>query len=207
MKAADFETAYFALLKQLAAVDFSARKTLLGADLQAGELLIPFYGMIHKVSRTGITDIKGRQINPALGVLLCTYVLRRPETIPAESNELVSFRELEGAGPLNGYFTENTQKLIARAFSGNVAALWQRSRLLGGVLDADPEESYDLSVRFDALPEIPVFLRFNDRDEEFPTQCAILFRRSAEHYLDLQSLSIAGTFLAGFLIGNQTPTG
>jgi hypothetical protein len=205
MKSTDFETTYFSLRKQLAAVDFPARKALIGADLHDGQLLIPFYGRLHRVSRTGVSDMAGREIYPALGVVLCTYVLRSLKAASSEREDLVSFREFEGAGPLNGYFAENTQKLIARAFSGNITALRQRCRLLGCFLNADPEESYDLSAQFNVLPKIPVFLRFNDRDEAFPAQCAILFRRSAEQYLDLQSLSIAGTFLAGFLIGAQTP--
>jgi hypothetical protein len=205
IKYTDFETTYSALRKHLATVDFPAGKSWINADLQDGELRIPFYGTLHRVSRTGVTDMAGREIYPALGVVLCTYVLQNPETISSEKEDLVSFREFEGAGPLNGYFAENTQKLIAGAFSGNVTALRQRCRLLGGILNADPEDSYDLSVQFDVLPKVPVFLRFNDRDEAFPAQCAILFRRSAEQYLDLQSLSIAGTFLAGYLIGAQIP--
>ena len=60
--------------------------------------------------------------------------------------------------------------------------------------------AYDLSLMFKALPRIPVMLRFNDGDSEFPAQCSILFRESAEHYLDMESLAIAGTFLAGNLI-------
>jgi hypothetical protein len=208
VKNTDFETTYLFLRKQLATVDFPARKTFPGADLKAGELLVPFYGSFHRVSRTGVTDMAGKEINPALGVVLCTYVLRSSKAVASEGSELVSFREFEEVGPLNGYFTENTQKLIARAFDGNIAALEQRCRLLGGrVLRSAPETAYDLSVQFDALPKIPVLLRFNDRDEAFPAQCVILFRRSAEQYLDLQCLSIAGTFLAGFLIGNQTPAG
>jgi len=201
----DFETTYDALRKQLAAVDFPARKSWIGADLQDGELRIPFYGTLHRVSRTGVTDMAGGEIYPALGVVLCTYVLRSPEAVATEREDLASFREFVGAGPLNGYFAENTQKLIAGAFSGNITSLRQRCRLLGGILNADPGDTYDLSVQFDVLPKVPVFLRFNDRDEAFPAQCAILFRRSAERYLDLQSLSIAGTFLAGYLIGAQKP--
>jgi hypothetical protein len=207
MENTDFETTYFALRKRLATVDLPARKMWIGAGLQDGELLIPFYGKIHRVSRTGVTDMAGREIYPALGVVLCTYVLRSPETMTAVKQDLVSFREFEGAGPLNGYFAENTQKLIARSFSGDIAALRQRCRQLGGIRDADPQGAYDLSVQFNVLPKISVFLRFNDRDEDFPAQCAVLFRRSAEQYLDLQSLSIAGTYLAGFLIGTQIPAG
>ena len=197
----DFETTYTALRKRLAEIDYLAKSTLLGAKIQDNELAIPFFGIPHRVSRSGVTNMAGREINPALSVVLCQYVLNCPQDIPADGEELVTFREFEASGPLSGYFVENTQKLIAGAFAGNISALESRCKQLEGVLNADDNASYDLSVEFNALPRIPVFLRFNDRDNEFPAQCAILFRRSAEQFLDLQSLCICGTFLAGSLIG------
>ena len=41
------------------------------------------------------------------------------------------------------------------------------------------------------------------RDPEFPAQCVILFRQSAEQYLDMECLAIGGTFLSGILIGKS----
>ena len=197
----DFETTYTSLRKRLTEINFSAIKTSLGAKIQDNALVISFYGIPHRVSRSGVTDMVGGEINPALSVVLCQYVLNCPQDVPAGDEELVTFREFEASGPLSGYFVENTQKLIAGAFAGNISALEARCKKLEGVLHTDDNASHDLSVQFNALPRIPVFLRFNDRDEEFPAQCAILFRRSAEQFLDLQSLSVCGTFLAGSLIG------
>ena len=77
--------------------------------------------------------------------------------------------------------------------------LEERCRKLGAA-PLEDGAAYDLSLMFKALPRIPVLLRFNDGDDEFPAQCSILFRQSAEHYLDMESLAIAGTFLAGNLI-------
>jgi hypothetical protein len=197
----DFETTYTSLRKRLTEIDFPAIKTLLDVNIQDNELLIPFYGIPHRISRSGVKDMAGNEINPALGVVLCQYVLHCPQKIPAGDEELVTFREFEASGPLSGFFVENTQKLIAGTFAGNTSALESRCKQLKGTMHADDNTSYDLSVEFNALPRIPVFLRFNDRDKEFPSQCAILFRRSAEQFLDLQSLCICGTFLAGSLIG------
>lgn len=195
----DFETTYTALRERLAGIDCLANKTLLGAKSQDTGLEIPFFGIPHRISRSGVTDMAGREINPALGVVLCQYVLQCHQDMPADDEELVTFREFEASGPLSGYFVENTQKLIAGEFGGKISALEARCKLLEGVLQTD-DMAYDLCVQFNALPKIPVYLRFNDRDKEFPAQCAILFRRSAGRFLDLQSLCIIGTFLAGSLI-------
>ena len=199
----DFETIYTALRKRLTEIDCLAINTLIGAKIQDNELVIPFYGIPHRVSRCGVSDLAGRESNPAIAVVMCKYTLYFQNVIPEGSEELVTFREFEASGPLSGYFVENTQKLIAGAFAGNISALESRCKQLEGVLNADDNASYDLSVEFNALPRIPVFLHFNDRDEEFPAQCAILFRRSAGQFLDLQSLCICGTFLAGSLIGKS----
>ena len=59
--------------------------------------------------------------------------------------------------------------------------------------------SYDISLTFDFLPRIPVLLRFNDKDSEFPAQCAIMFPQSAETFLDMECMAIGGTLLAGTL--------
>ncbi|MFC1868393.1 DUF3786 domain-containing protein [Thermodesulfobacteriota bacterium] len=47
------------------------------------------------------------------------------------------------------------------------------------------------------MPRIPVVLRFNDADNLCPAQCSILFRQSAEIFLDFRSMGITGTFLTG----------
>jgi hypothetical protein len=67
----------------------------------------------------------------------------------------------------------------------------------GRLIDDDP--SWDLSMAFDMLPRIPIRLRFNDKDDEFPAQCSILFRKSAESYIDMESLAIGATYLTGML--------
>ena len=40
-----------------------------------------------------------------------------------------------------------------------------------------------------------LLLLFNDRDDEFPAGCKVLFNRHAESYLDPESLAMTGTFL------------
>ena len=48
--------------------------------------------------------------------------------------------------------------------------------------------SYDFAMEFRLLPKIEILLLFNDRDDEFPATCSMLFQRQAEHYLDPESL-------------------
>ena len=64
----------------------------------------------------------------------------------------------------------------------------------------DDGASYDLSMHLPVLPKIPVLVRFNDRDEEFPAQSVLLFQKSTEVYLDMECVAILGTYLAEALV-------
>jgi hypothetical protein len=60
--------------------------------------------------------------------------------------------------------------------------------------------AFESSVKFQALPGVPQYLSFNDRDDDFPAQSNLFFQQSAERYLNLKSLFVLGTYLAGHLI-------
>ena len=197
-KAAVFETTYRHYLDRLAAVDIQARADRLGAGVNGDALTIPLYGTSYTISRDGVRDAGGTPPNFAIRVALCCYVLQCPETVP-QAGEWMTYREFRDAGPLVGYFTANTQKIIETAFAGNLPGLVAACHDLGG-RPYDDGASYDCSLTFDFLPRIPVLLRFNDRDSEFPAQCAVMFPQSAEAFLDMECMTIGGTLLADTLI-------
>lgn len=197
-KAKVFEETYHDYLKQLADIDYLSRADILGGRTSGNELIIDFYGREYRVSARGITDSDGQKANFAICVVLCKYILVCPGEV-MQDGTWVTYREFKDAGPLIGYFNANTNKTIESTFSGRMDLLTRASQRLGAA-PVEDGAAYDLSLMFKALPRIPVMLRFNDGDAEFPAQCAILFRQSAEHYLDMESLAIVGTFLAGNLI-------
>jgi hypothetical protein len=200
-KASVFETTYRHYLSQLADIDDLARAERLGARLRKTALEIPLYAAPYTVALDGVRDAQGRPADFAICVVLCCYILQCPPTVPP-AGEWVSYREFRNAGPLVSYFRANTQKIIETAFAGNLAGLQAACDLLGGRPYHDGA-SYDCSLTFDFLPRIPVLLRFNDRDREFPARCALLFPQSAEAFLDMECLAIGGTLLAGKLVHTQ----
>jgi hypothetical protein len=197
-KAKVFEETYQDYLQQLAHVDYLSRADILGGRTSGSDLIINFYGRDYRVSANGITDSEGQKANFAVCVVLCKYILVCPGEVMHDGS-WVSYREFKDAGPLIGYFNANTNKTIESTFSGRLDLLTRASQKLAAI-PVEDDAAYDLSLVFRALPRLPVMLRFNDGDDEFPAQCAILFRQSAEHYLDMESLAIVGTFLAGNLI-------
>ena len=198
-KAEVFETTYRRYIQQIAEIDLSAKAQILGAQEKNGALEIKFYGQPHLVSNAGVFKFSGERASFAVCVLLCCYVLQCPDAT-ADPGEWVTYREFKDAGPLVGYFTSNTNKIIEDTFTGRIDALKAACTNMGGQLvDAS---AFDVACMFDMLPRIPVFFRFNDRDETFPSQVSILFRQSAEKHIDMECLAIGGTYLTGHLIGD-----
>ncbi len=200
-KAKIFETTLKDYLAQISRIDISSRADALGGAASGGALIIPFYGRPHRVSNKGVTDAFGHKANFAVSVVLCCYILQCPRSEPVVG-EWVTYREFRDAAPLTGYFATNTNKIIETTFAGQIDTLKAAIGHAGGRLAEGP--TFDLAAHFDMLPRIPVYFRFNDRDDEFPAQSSILFRESAETYLDMESLAIGGTFLTGLLINAIT---
>ncbi|MBT3312692.1 MAG: DUF3786 domain-containing protein [Desulfobacterales bacterium] len=205
-KAEVFEKTYEDYLKQLSEIELSTKAEILGADISGENLIIPFYGESYNVSGSGITDSRGRKANFSICVALSKYILMCPEEMSENISEKISndekwvtFREFKDAGPLTVSFVNNTNKTIQNSFQDNQKALEEACKNLGGIPFYD-NSSHDLSMSFKALPRIPVLLRFNFKDDDFPAQCSVLFKQSAQNFLDMESLAIAGTFLAGGLI-------
>lgn len=193
-----FEETYQKYLLEIQKTDYLSKSTMLGVGISNNALEIPLYDRLYRVSDNGIEDCDGNGVTPAVRVILCKYILMCPVELPPVRDKLMTYREFKNAGPLISYFTTNTNKTIETTFSGKRDAFLERSQHLGGTVRDD--QSYDLSVEFFALPRIPVIVNFNDRDDLFPATCSILYRASAEIYLDMECLAMTGTLLAGKLI-------
>lgn len=196
------QAAFVEAVQRPSEFDLRTRAGVLGGEADGDGLMIRFYGAGFRVGVSGVTDPDGREVNPAVAMVLQQYVLCCPDALP-EAGPWITYREFTGAGPLMGYFTANTNKILESAFADAPHALEQARLELGGVPAGLP--GYDVSMDFRALPRVPVRFCFNGRDEEFPARSALLFRKSAEVFLDMKSMAIAGTWLAGNLITRQEP--
>jgi len=193
-----FDSTYKDYLDRLSQIDFSARAKNLDLPLAADVIRLPFFSRPHYISRHGVVGPNGSAATPAVGTVLLEYILRN-ETIHPEVAEKISFRDIKDAGPLVASFANNTNRLIAQTFAGRLPDLEAACRNIKGEPAGDSVPA-DLYIRFKALPQVWLYLSFNDQDEDFPAQCNLLFDRSAEQYLSMKSLFVLGTALAGSLI-------
>ena len=160
---------------------------------------VPFFGDVHTVGAERVTNSRGEEVTTAVAVLLMTWVIQGSIKAEDSTPTWIGFKECRGAGPLMGYFQENTAKTLERSFEGQVDRLKAAALTLGAeVVHGDP--GFDLSLVFRALPGLPVLLRFSDREDGMPANCQILFPESAQDRLDIRCLGVIGTWLTGGLI-------
>ena len=128
---------------------------------------------------------------------MCKYLLLCPHN-PESSEALVTYKDFRDAAPYVIGFRNTAERPIARSFSGNASLLEERCRQLGGER-FNTEVACDMAFQFYALPRVPLFLLFNDADEEFSAGCTLLFRQDAQDYLDMECIAMVGSALAAWL--------
>ena len=196
-KSAVFEETYTNYLNRIAELEFTRIAGRLGAEMVGEELVVPFFGESHRLSAAGISDPSGKRPNFSVCVILFKYLLLCPDDDPLE-NDWVSFKDFKDSAPFAGSFVNYTEVPLAKYFSGRLKDMEAACRVIHGYPPA-ATFSYDLCMQFDALPRIPVLMLFNDADNEFPAQCAVLFEKRAEKYLDMECLAMVGMLLFEYL--------
>jgi len=186
--------------KELRDLDHDRCAAVLGLHSESSDLIIPFYNEVYRLSGGTFANPDGEAPTDAVGLVLCRYLLNCPDEALSDGRQL-TFREIDGAGPLVSSFASNTNKVITSAFAQDAGALESAGRSVGG-RRREGAAGYDLVMAFAALPRVPILLQFNAADDLFPAQCGLLFNASAQGYLDMQTLFILGTYLAGGLVGH-----
>ena len=192
-KSSVFEETYTNYLAQIGGLDFQQIADRLGAETVGEELIIPFFGKPIRLSTAGISELSGGRPIFSVCVILFKYLLLCPDHDPA-GNDWVSFKDFRDSAPFAGAFFNYTEVPLAKYFSGRLKDLDAACREIRGHPPA-AAFSYDLCMQFTALPKIPVLMLFNDADQEFAAQCALLFERRAEKYLDMECLAMVGMLL------------
>jgi hypothetical protein len=199
-KAPVFDKIVADYLRQIAGLDNTSRYgEILGITRPNGGYRMPFFDRWFTISADRIADDTGAQPNHAVSVILFKYILLCPDR-PYDDPTLATYKDFKDAAPYVGGFRNTAEKPIARHFQGRLADLRRKCLQLSGA-PFQTEASYQLAFRFQALPRVPLFLLFNDADEDFPSQCTLLFQKSAACYLDMECIAMVGSVLAARLVG------
>lgn len=189
-----FEEHYSYYLDKISGLDLKSKAGILGVEIDEHDILIPFLGKKYRVSNSGITGVSGKRPSYIVCVVLFNYVIQCPHEIP-EENDWMSYKDFKNAAPLVDFFTNAVEKSIATHFAGKRSELEAIAMALGGK-PPDLELSYDFANEFRLLPRVKILMVFNDREDQFPAQCSLLFQNKIKHFLDMESVAIAGFLFA-----------
>jgi len=201
-----FNRTYEHYLSQIRDLDLPSLAPTLGAETEGDNLIIPFFSTNFTVSHSGICKSPAISENSekrapfGVSVVLLKYILMCPTTEPLPSSEWLTFKDFRDAAPLLTYFKSNATGAVETKFSGQLKLLESACLSMKATPSPMFKSSYNLSMMFHALPKLPVILNFNDRDDEFPALCSILYQKNTASYLDMECVAITGTYLAGELI-------
>lgn len=190
-----FEKNYLDYCTQIEAVDIESIKHILGIKNYKDGYLVPFFNEEIHILHHEILDLSGNRPNYIISVIIAKYILLSPEKLKIIEG-WASFKDFKKEANFisTSAFSADTEKGIAKHFSGRLNELKKASEKSDG-LHHELGTSYDLAMTFNALPRISILLLFNDRDEEFPAKCTLLFQKHAEYYLDPESLIMTIGFL------------
>ena len=192
-----YEKTYRDYLSRIVELDFPYLAGKLGIQLSGQSVIVPVFGKPYRISDKGITDPLNRQTHLSVSVILFKYLLMCPMIEPLGGNWM-SYKDFKDAAPLIRAFFNTVTHPIAEKFSGRLSELETAGKKIGGRPPAD-QFLYDLAMQFNALPKVPVLLLFNDKDEEFPAQCSVLFEKRAEKFLDMECLAMVGMLFFEYL--------
>jgi len=195
-----FEKTYQNYLSQIFSSIQQLSTDRLGVFLQDSEISVTLLNRTYTISKDGIKNRSGERPSFDICVILLKYLITDRSSYPQDKN-WCSFRDLRDSNPLIHYFKTNVEDALVREFSGDIARLKKSCNLLGGIA-VQKQFNRDISIQFTILPRVPVLLLFNDKDEEFPANCSVLFERRAENYLDAECLAMAGRFLFESLVND-----
>lgn len=176
---------------------------MLGCEFDGEGLLIPFYHKHYRVCCDAISDTTtgDETADFSVKIILLKYILNCPQKYGSTLTGWLSYKDFKDSGPLVGYFTSNALAPIQQEFSNKGSLLKKRGLQLGAKLEN--AEGYDLSLSFNALPRIPVMLHFNEADEMFNASLTILFKATAQYFLDMECLAMVGSSLSNYLLPSK----
>ena len=192
-----YEQTYNDYLARIAALDFKFVADKLDLQLNGEEVTISFFGSPYRTSKKGIKSLDGKKPHLSVCVILFQYLLMCPMIEPLGGNWM-SFKDFKDAAPLIQAFYNTVTRPLAEMFSGRLEDLEAAGKAIGGYAPTE-DFHYDLAMQFNALSKVPLLLLFNDKDEEFPAQCSLLFESRTEKFLDMECLAMVGMLFFEYL--------
>jgi hypothetical protein len=136
-----------------------------------------------------LRDKMAKEVEAGVYCILTGYAEAEPTP---ETHKLISFEQLPGGRAYYNTFRKRATQQIERVFSAKPQMLFKA----GEMFDAIKLEYGDYSVKFYALPLVPINAILWSSGLEFPTSASILFDSSVSNYLSTEQIAALGELAA-----------
>ncbi len=188
-----YEKVYRGLVQNLAQTDLAKNAADLGLSRdESGAAVVPLLGRDYLVGSQGVHAADGGGAAFTHRIVLAWYLMRQGRGEPALS--FVPYRDLPGGADFARNMAITVEGRLAEHFSGRLAEFKAAAAELGGE-EEDTGSKYDASFVFNALPGMPLQLKFYEADEDFPAEAKLFFDITAPNFLDLECLAVLGLIL------------
>jgi len=194
-----WEQALRSLQPKIQSLDFRKTASLFGATfIGPDDLKLTFLNELYHITKEKITNPAGAEPPTWISILIYNH-LNSPDP-PEPASEWITFSSVPASHAKDKAWADHVEDVIAKHFSGKVAALKAACEQFGG-LPSTFSGSHDAAYEFRFFPHYPVLLLFYNAvaEEDFPAQCKLLLDRTAPRYLDIESIVVLGEEFASRL--------
>jgi hypothetical protein len=175
------------LRKEVTSIDFHDVAEGLGARIIDNELNVRCLGMDFRVDKKGKIHTAGH-INPWIEILLLHYI--RTAGSSGLTGSWISFSELRGGLVKAHSFKRDCEEPLRSMFDDHGEYVNELLEFLGGRPAKD--QPADKAWIIYPLPRVPFLILYWEPDEDHDSSLTMLMDRTADHYLDVESLIFLG---------------
>ncbi|MBI2910119.1 MAG: DUF3786 domain-containing protein [Chloroflexi bacterium] len=170
-----------------------------GVEFEEGKFRLSYFNRLLVIHhpQVRIEEVGSKQPVPLWLELISYHYLVTADGVSI-ADEWITYRLLPGAFLFEQRFGAQATLPLVKAFGSDIEAFKRAGLALGGM---PMSRTGDASFRFMALPRLPVACVLYLGDEEVSGSAAILFDKTAPHYLPTEDLSIIGHYLVRTLVG------
>lgn len=171
------------LREEVKGLDLSDIARGIGAEVEEDGIMVYLFGMPYKIHHDGQISTNA-YINPWIEILLLHYVRTSGKGKP--SGQWVSFSELKSAMVKSASFHRDCEEPLRELLDKDPKGVEGFLIRLGARREA--VEGCPSAWYIKALPKIPVLILYWPGNDDGPSQVKILFDRTADRFLDVESL-------------------
>ena len=128
-------------------------------------------------------------------LLILHYLLGQNKISEISNNNWISFKELDGGDAYFSAFRKRAIDPILRKYGDNPSDIFERARSFS----AEKLDAGSAAISINAFPKIKVAVILWAKDDEFSSECNMLFNPEIKHIFPTEDVAVLGGITASLL--------